>query len=374
MTSSIKCVCGMSCSTPYHYRQHQQKCELSSFKCVCGAKYFSKKSLSAHTKNCKQLFHDVSFKQKISEEAKFVNSNEEIFAFICKYYHNIGHISNKKTFKEKVKKFSGIDIPEFDNMEDLYCYLTKTVNSCEMCGNKRKLKSFSSGLKQFCSKECHLKWRSIRQSNDNTIHRLRDRKTWSENVSKRIKKSILDGKFTPNVTNSWCHSRKKVIIGNRIINVRSSWEEKFLLMNPSFFYEKTRIPYVDMHGESHTYIVDFTDADGNLYEIKPSSKLGECSEKVLAAKNFASINNVHFYIVTEKILTEMEKIQKIYKDLAFDTDQPFLQQIYHLVKNNSNDAELGSEVRLLIKRFEEAHREKIQEQLSKQLQKILNEN
>lgn len=102
----------------------------------------------------------------------------------------------------------------------------------------------------------------------------------------------MNGKFTPNVTNSWCHSRRKVILEDRTVNVRSLWEEKFLLMNPTFSYEITRIPYVDSFGKSRVYIVDFTDSDGNLYEIKPSSKVGESSEKILAARTFCEKNNL----------------------------------------------------------------------------------
>jgi hypothetical protein len=71
-------------------------------------------------------------------------------------------------------------------------------------------------------------------------------------------------------------------------------------MNPTFSYEITRIPYVDSFGKSRVYIVDFTDSDGNLYEIKPSSKVGESSEKILAARAFCEQNNLKFHLITEK--------------------------------------------------------------------------
>lgn len=202
-----------------------------------------------------------------------------------------------------------ISIPIFNTHEDIRKFFTGEKGKCEICEKNCKLDSnnISNGFKQFCSYECQMKWRSLRQSKDNTIHRLKDRKKWGEMVSLRLKTAIAEGRFTPNVTNSWCHSRRKVIIGDNIINVRSSWEEKFLLMNPTYSYEKTRIPYVDKNGIKRIYIVDFTDTDGNLYEIKPSSKIGECSEKVLAAREYAKQNNVKFTLITENWFNENKK-------------------------------------------------------------------
>jgi len=184
--------------------------------------------------------------------------------------------------------------------------LTGDFKKCEICNkNQTKLKNANtlhSVFNQFCSRECEMKWRSIRQSENNTVNRIKDRKKWVNNISIRIKKSILEGKFTPQVTNSWCHSRRKVILEDRTVNVRSSWEEKFLLKNPTFLYEKTRIPYIDVNGNERIYIVDFTDLLGNIYEIKPASKIGENSEKIKAAKEYANVNNVKFFLITENEL------------------------------------------------------------------------
>jgi hypothetical protein len=198
----------------------------------------------------------------------------------------------------------GIIIPIFDSHENIRKYFTGEKGLCEICEQECKLDSnnIRNGFKQFCSSACHMKWRSKRQTDNNTVNRIKNRKQWSENLSIKLKLAIQEGRFTPSVTNSWCNSRRKVLLADKIVNVRSSWEEKFLLKNPTFLYEKTRIPYIDMNGNSRIYIVDFTDLDGNIYEIKPTSKIGENSEKINAAKEYAKSNNIKFVVVTEKEL------------------------------------------------------------------------
>lgn len=247
-------------------------------------------------------------------------TNEEAFSFLIMNMPRLSHENQQLSRHGKNKserlchnlRTHGIDIPDFKTHEDIRRFFTGEKGDCEICGNLCNLDSnnIRNGFKQFCSRECQMKWRSKRQSEDNTIHRLKDRKKWSEMVSTRLKKAIAEGRFTPHVSNSWCHSRRRVDLGNRIVNVRSSWEEKFLLANPTFEYEKTRIPYTDIRGESRTYIVDFTDSFGNLYEIKPSSKVGECNEKILAAKKYAIDNNVSFFLITEHELNENKEYTK----------------------------------------------------------------
>lgn len=202
----------------------------------------------------------------------------------------------------------GFEIPIFENHEEIRRYFTEEEGTCELCGNKCLLKdrNISSGFRQFCSRECELKWRSNRQKENNTSNKIKDRKKWKEKLSKSLKNAIKDGKFTPSVTNSWCNSRIKLRIANKIVNVRSSWEAYFYLKNPTFRYEKTRILYKDHNGVERNYIVDFDDENGNLFEIKPSSKLGECSEKILAAKAYCKRNGKKFTIVDEKYFQNID--------------------------------------------------------------------
>jgi hypothetical protein len=236
----------------------------------------------------------------------------EQFNFLLENMSKLSH-ENQNLSKEGLNKsqrlclslnFHGVNIPSFSTHEEIRKFFTGEDGVCEICKKDCKLNSnnIKNGFKKFCSEECHMRGRSIRQSQNNTINRMpaEKRKKWANNISVRMKKAIREGKFSPCITNSWCHSRRKVVLADKIVNVRSSWEEKFLLANPTFDYEKTRIPYVDVKGVSRTYIVDFTDKNGNIYEIKPSSKLGECNEKILAAKKYAEENDVAFIIVTEE--------------------------------------------------------------------------
>lgn len=240
------------------------------------------------------------------------------------YYHLIQHsksilcsrdarnlrksgLNNAEILSLHLKKFD-IDV-QVDSYLQLRTVLTEETGNCEICGKQTKLKNantLNSMFNQFCSRECELKWRSNRQKESNTSNRIKDRKRWKENLSKKLKKSIEDGKFTPSVTNSWCNSRIKIKVRDVVINVRSSWEAYFQLKNPTFLYEKIRIPYTGIDGKSHLYIVDFVDEFGNLYEIKPSSNIGNSSEKIIAAKKYCEDNNICFNIITEDYFKEID--------------------------------------------------------------------
>jgi len=223
-----------------------------------------------------------------------------------------------------------ITVPIYERYEDIRKYFTDEDGICIICGKDSTLSNnnLRLGFRKCCSKTCFYKDISNRQKSDNTIHRVKDKKRWSEMVSKRMKLAIAEGRFTPNVTNSWCNSRIPVCINSKIINVRSSWEAYFLLKNPNFYYEKTRIPYIDNKGVSRNYIVDFTDKFGNLYEIKPSSKVGENSEKVNAAKKYAKQNKIDFNLITEDILIDI--------DLTLLNNQPSKELLLKRLKRYEN--------------------------------------
>lgn len=262
------------------------------------------------------------------------------------YYHLIQHrksilccgeamnlrksgLNNAEILSLYLKKFN-IDI-QANSYLQLRTTLTEETGNCGICGKQTKLKNamtLNSMFNQFCSRECELKWRSNRQKENNTSNRIKDRKKWKENLSKKLKQSIIDGKFTPDVTNSWCNSRIKVKVRNIVINVRSSWEAYFQLKNPSFLYEKIRIPYMGIDGKSHSYIVDFVDDFGNLYEIKPSSNIGASSEKFLAAKEYCENNNVFFNIITEDYFNEL--------DISIVNEQPDEEKLKRLLSRYEN--------------------------------------
>jgi endogenous inhibitor of DNA gyrase (YacG/DUF329 family) len=241
-------------------------------------------------------------------------TKERIYEEICKNSKSIllksfSRIGRSKGLSNCEILCEYFDIPVIKTYTELRLFLTGDSGKCEICGKPTKLKNgntIHSIFNQFCSKECELKWRSKRQKENNTSNRIKNRKKWKENLSKSLKFAISEGRFTPNVTNSWCNSRIKLKVGNKIINVRSSWEAYFYLKNPTFEYEKVRIPYKDHNGIDRIYIVDFNDKDGNLFEIKPSSKLGECSEKILAAKKYSETHNKKFIIIDENYFRDID--------------------------------------------------------------------
>lgn len=302
---TLICKCGLEFGSLYHRRQHALNCETNEYQCTCGNRFLTQKGLGLHKHKCDPDMLKIENEKSFVDEIENIESKQELYTFACKYLAKLNHC-NGNTLADKIKKFCKNRLKIYlESMpdRDLYCYLSgNEIRKCEICNAECKMISFRGHFFQFCSRKCHLKWRSQRQSENNTVHRIRDRKTWSNNISKRLKLAIAEGRFTPDVTNSWCNSRRIVEINGRTVCVRSSWEEKFLLMNPTFEYEKTRIPYIDKYGQQRTYIVDFTDSEGNLYEIKPSSKIGENSEKILAAREFCKQRNVQFNLITENEL------------------------------------------------------------------------
>lgn len=120
--------------------------------------------------------------------------------------------------------------------------------------------------------------------------------------SNRMKTKILNGTFTPCVTNSWCKSRIDILN----IHARSSWEAGFKVLNPHMAFERIRIPYT-INGNNRTYIVDFVDeAAKKLYEIKPLSKIDEEINiiKANAAIAWAKHNGYTYNIIDETYFSE----------------------------------------------------------------------
>lgn len=94
------------------------------------------------------------------------------------------------------------------------------------------------------------------------------KKQTKQKLSIILKNKIKNGEFTPQITNSWCHSRIEI----HGIPFRSCWEAAFYILNPNLKYEKIRIPYIDENGNEKIYITDFVDNFAKkIYEIKPKS-------------------------------------------------------------------------------------------------------
>ena len=204
----------------------------------------------------------------------------EIYVFLCK---NSSRLFNRKGGILNIKNHEIFKKIKYDfiSANDLYDFLHDKKQSCRLnsCNKKKRFRSFTTGYYDFCSLPCTNKWLSeSRIGKNNPIHNISDnnRKKWKAKLSKQVKERIAAGKWTPNVTNSWCHSRYKIQFkrNNKIIKqkVRSSWEAFFQLMNTNYLYEKLRIPYL-YNNEWHNYIVDFIDNDKKeVVEIKPKSE------------------------------------------------------------------------------------------------------
>jgi hypothetical protein len=121
--------------------------------------------------------------------------------------------------------------------------------------------------------------------------------------SRKMKQNIKEGKFIPNITNSWAKSRCEIIFyrNNILIEMktRSTWYAYFQLFNPNIFYEKLIISY-RFNKEEHNYITDFVDYDNKIiYEIKPDPTLNTLKNKAKLryARKWAKINDYKFIII-----------------------------------------------------------------------------
>jgi ribosomal protein L37AE/L43A len=109
---------------------------------------------------------------------------------------------------------------------------------------------------------------------------------YRKNLSCIMKNKILNGEFTPCITNSWTNWSSFVELNGETKKFRSNWEAVFWLLNKNLEYEKTRIPY-KFKNENKIYILDFTDVKNRiLYEIKPNSEL--YTEKVKSKFKYCS--------------------------------------------------------------------------------------
>jgi hypothetical protein len=145
---------------------------------------------------------------------------------------------------------------------------------------------------------------------NNSVHKFTEetKNKIKNNASERMKKLILEGKFTPPITNSWSNSKIKIKFDNCNYKFRSTWECLFWISNKNLLYEKIRIPYVE-NFKSKIYIVDFADEKNKiLYEIKPS-KNKQISRNII--KEFAAIEWCKINGYTYKTITENELIQII---------------------------------------------------------------
>jgi hypothetical protein len=192
----------------------------------------------------------------------------------------------------------------------------------DKCLNNRKITSLfpnredfllvskKYGIYKFCeNSECNYKSISERQTGENnTCHRMTE-ETFNAMCIKnsiKMKLNIKEGRFIPNITNSWAKSRCEISFmrDDKIVNMktRSTWEAYFQLFNTNLVYEKVVIPYLYKEIE-YNYIVDFVDYKNKiLYEIKPlSNKDNEIVKiKTKYGRRWCKLNGYKYILITDK--------------------------------------------------------------------------
>lgn len=151
--------------------------------------------------------------------------------------------------------------------------------------------------------------------------------------SEIMKKKILNGEFTPCITNIRTHWSAIIKLEDGSYKkFRSSWEAVFWNSNKYLEFEAIRIPWYDEAGIQHTYIVDFYDRIKNIiYEIKPKSTWGVQNIKMQQIINYCLINNIKFIWINDDNI-----LSYINEDDFHDENLDQLQKVYNGIKKNKN--------------------------------------
>lgn len=201
---------------------------------------------------------------------------------------------------------------------------------CPICSKKLEYNQYKRSYRVTCSKPCNNKLLSISRMGDNNYcHKMTDitKNNMKNKNSIKMKKLIAEGSFTPCVTNSWAKSRTRIFLNGEIRVYRSTWEAFFQLKNPTFLYEKIRIPYI-YKNNLHNYIVDFVDINNKiLYEIKPNSSRFSNEKNIIKEKyanEWSLINGYDYNVISddwffknydENILINNPDFEKMNKNL-----------------------------------------------------------
>jgi hypothetical protein len=175
-------------------------------------------------------------------------------------------------------------------------YNKKFSFKCDINGNF--LFDGFQAIHNFCSTLCYVS--ALKMNKSNLYDYSDDLKL---HQSKLLKEKILNGEFTPAVTNSW--SRSRIIYGD--MKFRSSWELLFYfsIKNKAkcVKYEAIRIPYYDtISNLDRIYIVDFL-VDGKLLvEVKPSSLIDGNINKFQALVDYSNQHGYEYLICDEMYL------------------------------------------------------------------------
>lgn len=127
------------------------------------------------------------------------------------------------------------------------------------------------------------------------------RKAVSKKLSLIMRNKIMNGEFTPNITNSWTHWDAYIDLNNGSIKkFRSSWEAIFWLSNSHLSYETIRIPYINSSGVTKVYIADFYDSQTNtIYELKPKCNWLSSNQKMQQIIKYCLEKSIKFIWINE---------------------------------------------------------------------------
>jgi hypothetical protein len=144
-----------------------------------------------------------------------------------------------------------------------------------------------------------------------------------------MKTKILNGEFTPNITNSFTHWIAEVEYKGQIKKFRSSWEACFWLSNPQLQYETIRISL----NTDGCVITDFVDVENMIiYEIKPISFWRKQQHKIDTIIEYCLHNNYKFIWINERNILDYIDMQKF----AGGINQKQLEVMLNGIKGHSN--------------------------------------
>jgi hypothetical protein len=275
-----------------------QKC----FICKHSRRVFSKNTLSLSTicsnKSCKQV------KQSITA----IQANKNLPDHIKKQKAEKCRVANSGKFEERFGITKAQELKELQRNRML-----GTKQSKELI--EKRL-----GWRRGTSQSTETK-KKISESNKKThnspeyrLTRIEQDIQTGKKLSVIMKEKIATGQFIPCVTNSWTRKNIELDIGGIKTKYRSSWEAAFAIINPTYQYEKIRIPY-SIDGKERTYIVDFADFDNKvLYEIKPSAMISSmiCKQKATAAIKWSSDNGWSYKFVSDDwFIINLHQLQQL---------------------------------------------------------------
>lgn len=273
------------------------------------------------------------FSRYICSDTNIINIFNKIKSQTTKIIYSIPIEMSKIGTKFKITGKIPDEVIENDYPENYrickVCNSKYVYNYLYYDNKRKKFEKIKKGAEHTCSENCY---KLILEEKKEYYEYKEETK---QKQSESIKQKILSGEWTPNVTNSWCKSRVKILD----INFRSTWEAAFYLYNYSngieMFYEKIRVKY--FNGEKYrNYIIDFVDENNRiLYEIKPDAfvedkiiKIKEAAAISWCNKNgykFEFINENYFRkIITEEFLAQLAQLSGIKKEIIFSRLGQFL--------------------------------------------------